>query len=461
MLLERIQATLSGAGLPGAVRCASVAVSGGADSTAAALALHRLWAPLGIRLALVHVDHTLPEAESPGDAAFVQDLAERLGAVFENRVVDVRAEMARTGESLEMAARRLRHSALADAARAVGADVLALGHNADDQLETLLLRLARGTGPRGLGGMDVLTRPAAGAIPVVRPLLDCPRAAIRDWLRAEGFDWLEDPTNATDEVLRNRVRHHVLPALFDALGEGARDGALRSMAILREEERDWLGHAERAALRAVRGEGAEPLRCPALAALPRPLARRVCLLALQQAGVPASHQTFDAVERLVALATANADGTRRLDLGAGFRAVRTYDSLRIERIAEAESGHCRTRLDAVPSEGFRRPGRADPLARPAVASVSRRAVPDPGRLSVRRVRPGDRIRPVGSPGSRKIADILVDRKIPSDARERVEVVCLGERVAWLPGHAVDAAFSVESADAPSWTLTLDWEEVRP
>ena len=494
MLLERIQATLSGAGLPGGIRHIAVAVSGGADSTATALALHHLWAPLGIRLTLVHIDHTLPEAEAPGDAAFVRRLADRLGAAFANRVVDVRAEMARSGESLEMAARRLRYAALAAAARDAGADALALGHNADDQLETLLLRLARGTGPRGLGGMAPLTCPD-GALPIVRPLLDCPRAAIRAWLRAQDVEWLEDPTNDGDEVLRNRVRHHVLPAFYKALGEHARNGTLRSMALLRDEERDWLAHTEREALCAVRthrGEGAMDstrgvrevggegtmdssrgvrgvggegaLSCEAIAALPRPLARRVCLLALQKAGVPAALQTFDAVERLCTLATAPVNGTRQLDLGAGFRAIRVYDSLRIEGSAEpvvAESAHCRSRLTAVAAEGFRRPLRADPRDRPAVASVSRAAIPDPGLLSVRRVRPGDRIRPVGAPGSRKIADILVDRKMPRAERKRVEVVCLGERVAWLPGHAVDAAFAVESATAPSWTLTLEREEDRP
>ena len=471
MLLERIHATLSGAGLPGGIRHVAVAVSGGADSTATALALHRLWSPLGIRLTLVHIDHTLPEAESPGDAAFVRGLADRLGAAFANRVVDVRAEMARTGESLEMAARRLRHAALADAAREIGADAIALGHNADDQVETLLLRLARGTGPRGLGGMAPLTRPE-GSPAILRPLLDCPREAMRGWLRDEGIPWLEDPTNADDDMLRNRVRHHVLPALYEALGERARDGVLRSMALLRDEERDWLAPAERNAIRATRAKmeqaeeehGDNALRCEAVAALPRPLARRVCLLALQGAGVPAALQTFDAVERLVTFATAAADGTRQLDLGAGFRAVRVYDLLRIERssaTAVAESARCRAALAAVAAEGFRRPLRASPLDRPAVASVSRTAVPDAGLLFVRGVRPGDRIRSVGAPGSRKIADILVDRKIPAADRARVEVVCLGERVVWLPGHAVDAAFAVESATAPSWTLTLNREEVRP
>ena len=521
MLLEQIQATLSGAGLPGGARCVAVAVSGGADSTAAAIALHRLWSPLGIRLALIHVDHTLPEAESPHDTEFVRALAERLGAAFANRVVDVRPEMAASGESLEMAARRLRHAALHDAAAESGADLLALGHNADDQIETLLLRLARGTGPRGLGGMAPAEPPPHGGPRIIRPLLDCPRADIRDWLRAEGIAWLDDPTNDADDVQRNRIRHHVLPALFDALGHAARDGILRTMALLRDEQREWLSHAERAALNAARrkshaefAENAETfppppsergvaqsaggstpcrapasvpsvrdsvaasvgnpcypchpcetiapearapasaLHCPTLASLPRPLARRVCLLAMQEADVPAALQTFAAIERIRALADGPARGTIRLDLGAGFIAERVYDALRIVAPASSSLSHFPSHLQAQPASGFVRPSRGNPLARPATASVSRDAVPDPALLRVRPLRAGDRMTPLGAAGSRTIADILVDRKVPIADRPFIEVVCLGERIVWLPGHAVDTAFAVSSADAPSWTLTL-------
>ena len=514
MLLERIQATLSGAGLPGGARSVAVAVSGGADSIATAIALHHLWSPLGIRLSLIHVDHTLPEAESPRDAAFVRALAERLGAAFANRVVDVRPEMAATGESLEMTARRLRHAALRDVAVESRAELLALGHNADDQIETLLLRLARGSGPRGLGGMaPAEPLPENGGPRVIRPLLDCPRADIRDWLRAEGVAWLDDPTNDADDVQRNRIRHHVLPALFDALGHAARDGILRTMALLRDEQREWLSHAECAALnaarigadgisrgvRGVRGgcwdadgtqasvgnpcypchpceaialrvgaEASAPLRCPAIAALPRPLARRVCLLAMQAAGVPPALQTFAAVERVRALADGPTRGTLHLDLGDGFVAERVYDSLRIinpptSHLSPLTSSlsplpsslsSLTSHLKAEPSSGFLRPPRGNPLARPVSASVARNAVPDPGLLSVRTLRVGDRMTPLGAGGSRTIADILVDRKIPVADRAAVEIVCLGDRIVWLPGHAVDAAFAVPSADAPSWELTL-------
>lgn len=504
MFLKRIQSTLSAAGLPGAARCAAVAVSGGADSTAAALALHRLWAPLGIRLHIIHIDHSLPEAESPTDTDFVRRFAATLGATFANRVVNVRAEMAAKGESIEMAGRTLRHAALRDAAAEAGADLLVLGHNADDQVETLLLRLARGTGPRGLGGMAPAEPPPAGGGPrIIRPLLDCPREDIRDWLRAEGVAWLEDPTNDTDDVGRNRLRHHVLPALYGALGHAARDGILRTMALLRDEERGWLeqtvrealaqtseGHpshpcetscATRGGASASVGHPSHPwhpcetscatkggasasvaLRCPALSALPYPLARRVCLAALQEAGVPAAFQTLAAVERIRVLAEGPACGTRSLDLGAGFRAERVYDELRIARAhSSAQAVAAASRLLAAPATGFLRPARGNPLARPASASVSREAVSDPALLSVRLVRAGDRMTPRGAAGSRSIADILIDRKVPAADRASVEVVCLGERIVWLPGHAVDAAFAVPSAASPSWTLTLLSEGATP
>lgn len=454
MLLARIQRTLDEAGLPAGIRHVAIAVSGGADSCAAALALHRLWASRGIRLTLVHVDHGLRGAEDDADTTFVQQFAATLGTGFAVRVVDVRAEMAAGGTSLEMAARALRHEALRHATRQAGADALAFGHNADDQLETLLLRLGRGAGLRGLGGMAPAEPAPDGDGPcIVRPLLDCPREAIRDWLHAEGVTWRDDPTNDGDETPRNRLRHHVVPALLAALGPSARDSALRTMALARDEDRLWLRPLAAEALSRAKGPDGS-LRCATLAALPRPLARRAALAHLQAVGMPASAQTLAAVDRLLALAGGPDSGTRSRDLGAGFRAVRVYGSLRVETDRPMSPPHRGGNLRVEAGFGAVRPHRTDPLQRPAVASISRTAVPDPSRLSVRPIQTGDRLRPIGAGGFRAVADILVDRKVPREARPHVEVVCLDKRIAWLPGHAVDEAFAVESPRAPSWTLTL-------
>lgn len=454
-LPQTVSDALSRSGLPGPFRRVLVAVSGGADSTALALLLHRLWPPLGVSLAIAHIDHSLPEAEPPGTVAHVRRLADSLDLPFLLRVVDVRAAMAATGESLEMAARRLRRAALLDAARTFHADAIALGHNADDQAETLLLRLARGTGPRGLGGMAAVApadRPQPGEPALLRPLLACPRATLRAWLRGQSVPWLDDPTNALDDVPRNRLRHRVLPALYEALGESARDGLLRTARLLRDEEDLWLGPLVRDALAACRLPDNGALDLAALRKEPLPLQRRVLLLALQESALPPEFQTYATVERLLRLSAAPAAGSASLDLGGGIQARRSYDRLSLG--APVATPPQRSTLAVAPATGFQKTPRGDPFQRPLAAYLSRSAVPCPSALVVRPFRPGDRLRPIGADGSRKIADILVDRKIPAARRAAVEVVCAGDRVAWLPGHSVDAAFAVPSPDAPSWRVTL-------
>ena len=499
---ETVRKTLSGIGPSVRLRRVAIGVSGGADSTALALLVHRLLVPQGIELVLAHVDHTLPEAETPEDSDFTRALAKRLGAPFLERRVQVREAMARTGESLEMAARRLRHDALRNIAKEAGADAIALGHNADDQVETILLRLARGTGPRGLGGMAVWQPSPDGGPGLLRPLLDCPREDIREWLRSEGESWREDPTNAADDVLRNRLRHHVLPALYETLGDGARQGFLNTAALLRDEEFRWLGPLVDAELERCRFAGEAALDTDRLRSLSPPLLRRVLLREAQRVGLPLSFQTQTLLECLVDFASRPDSGSATLDLGAGFQAKRVYGSFRIAppevkgqtpksrgqtlpqeggkvwgqtqqsegqtltRAGRGQTPNCEgqtptsgalsagSRLCIEAATGYERTERAGFLDRPQTAYLSKTAIPDPAVLSVRRIQPGDRLQPVGAEGASKISDILVNRKLPREHRREVEVICAGERVVWLPGHSVDAAFAVESPTVPSWKCVL-------
>jgi tRNA(Ile)-lysidine synthase len=196
-----------------------VGVSGGPDSVALLHALTLLRGEYALRLTVCHVHHGLrPEADR--DAAFVETLAGRLGCPA--RVV--RVEVPRGGgRSPEEAARLVRHAALARVARLLGATRIALGHTADDQAETVLMRVLEGAGPRGLAGIPR----RRGR--VVRPLLEVDRAAVLDHLTAHGLDAIEDPTNRDRKFLRNRVRHELLPLLAAQAGPRVPE-ALRRMA---------------------------------------------------------------------------------------------------------------------------------------------------------------------------------------------------------------------------------------
>ncbi|MFM7138596.1 MAG: tRNA lysidine(34) synthetase TilS [Planctomycetota bacterium] len=185
-----------------------VAVSGGADSVALSLAVARLTPAAAVsRLVIAHADHGL-RAESAADAEFVRQLAERLGTRFVGRRLDVAAAVGREG--LEGRARRLRYEFLAEAAHEAGARHVLVAHTADDQAETILHRLLRGTGVAGLAGMRRSRRLADG-VALLRPLLHVPRASVRAFLAAAGQDWREDATNADLGRARNFLRHAILP----------------------------------------------------------------------------------------------------------------------------------------------------------------------------------------------------------------------------------------------------------
>ncbi|MEK7824085.1 MAG: tRNA lysidine(34) synthetase TilS, partial [Candidatus Eisenbacteria bacterium] len=192
-----------------------VAVSGGADSTALLLGLDSLAPEFGLSLHAAHLHHGLRGAEADADLAFVRDLCARLGVPLTTARWDCRARMRRRGLSGQAGLRTLRREFLARVASRVGAAAIATAHTADDQLETVLLRLLRGTGLAGLGGMS------ARRGRWIKPLLDTPRADIEADLRAIGQPWREDRTNRDPRYARSRVRHDVVPALLRALDPGA------------------------------------------------------------------------------------------------------------------------------------------------------------------------------------------------------------------------------------------------
>ena len=185
------------------------AVSGGADSMALLTALRALAPDLGISVAAAHFDHRLRGAESDRDRAFVADWCARHEIPLRLGHGDVRAAAAAQGRGLEETARDLRYAFLETAAADLGCDRIATAHNADDNAETVLLHLVRGTGLDGLGGIP----PRRGAL--IRPLLGCTRAEIEAYLAAEGVPHVEDSSNADPAYARNRIRRDVMPVLRD------------------------------------------------------------------------------------------------------------------------------------------------------------------------------------------------------------------------------------------------------
>ncbi|HKW94003.1 MAG TPA: tRNA lysidine(34) synthetase TilS, partial [Methylomirabilota bacterium] len=201
-----------------------VGVSGGPDSVALLDALCVLRPALDLALSVVHVHHGLrPEADAEADG--VRHLCEALGVPCHVERVSVKG--APPWDGLEAESRRARHAAFRRVARAVSADRIATGHTADDQAETVLMRLLQGAGPRGLGGIA----PTRGLL--ISPLIETRRAALLEHLTARGLRWVEDPSNREARFLRNRIRHDLLPFMAEVTATSVVDALCRSAAAAR------------------------------------------------------------------------------------------------------------------------------------------------------------------------------------------------------------------------------------
>lgn len=401
-----------------------VGVSGGADSVALLRILHEL----GIPLIAAHLNHQLRGADADGDEAFVRALAEELHLPLRVKAVDVKALAASAGLSIEMAARQARHHFFAEFENAV----IALAHHADDQVETFILKLVRGAGPDGLCGMPFVQQ--LGPLRLIRPMLNCSRAEIHDWLRARGFSWREDASNTDETFLRNRIRHRVLPLLAE-LNPNVSNTILRSMDILREES-EWMDLSM--------ADGRWPI-----ADLPLAAQRRGLRKWLFENGV--ENVSFEAVEGILGLMK-KGEGTTLYELNGSQRVVVEYGQPRVE--SDALPTPCpEWNLTTERGFGWKR-DRADALGTlPAEASFNAAKVGD-APIEVRTFRPGDRMTPLGVKGSRKLQDIFTDLKLPRAQRDRVPlVVCHGE-IIWLPGYRIAADWAVPSSTAEAVHVTL-------
>lgn len=432
----------------------AAAVSGGADSVALAHLLVELSTRADWRLAgLIHVHHGLRGADADADETFCRALAARLGLPIDVVHADVPARVRDTRQSLEAAARDVRYAAFREAMARLDATVVATGHTQDDQAETVLLRLLRGAGTRGLAGI----RARRGL--VVRPLLDCRRDELRAYLHSHGAGFREDASNDDRAIPRNRLRHELMPVVERLAPRGV--AALARLAALAADDEAYFARtlAERAAGLVAFTPGGDAgraagvtLDAAGVAALPRPLARRL----LRDLGEQVSGRPWSAahVDALVALACAAAP-SGHLDL-PGATAARQGTSLALDRSNEEDA-------DGIGADVARAPVDPIPLAVPGsvtvpgggatlvATSAATVAAPFPSEpdvavvqadalvlpLAVRTRRPGDRLRPLGAPGSRKLQDVFVDRKVPRAERDAVPIVVdANDRIVWVAGHVL-------------------------
>jgi tRNA(Ile)-lysidine synthase len=433
------------------------AVSGGSDSVGMLLLLHDLHQRGDLVLVSVaHLNHGIRQ-EAGADEAFCRVLAERLDLPFVSSTVDVPSLGRERHQSIEVAGRLERRRILEAVRHSHNADVIATGHTEDDQAETVILRLVRGTGRRGLSGIA----PSRGRL--VRPVLAVTRGELRDELRRRGQSWRDDDTNLDLTNPRNRVRHEVLPYLARHFNPAVRRSLARVAGLARSDETLLARQSAAAAVHVVRlADDSARLDRLALTTLPEAVARRVVLFALGAV----RPDTVGALEHVNLVLEVAAGRRRSADLPgvavehSGESVVLVRKDLRRAPAAPFQAdlpipGEVRLLEAGVVLEAEGPYAVGDPcLAAPLLVDST-----DPGPINrgtvhiaadqlgsalvVRSRRPGDRLRPLGLGGRKKVQDLLVDRKVSRSERDRVPIVTDADgRIVWVAGHAIGEEFRV-------------------
>jgi tRNA(Ile)-lysidine synthase len=404
-----------------------VAVSGGADSVALLWVLGELAADLRLALSVLHLDHGL-RPDSAADADFVEALARARGLPVAVERLAIPA-----GGSLEARAREARYAALRRHAARIGADRVALGHTADDQAETVLMRVLEGAGPRGLAGIP----PVRDRF--IRPLIETRRADILAALEGAGLAWREDPSNRDPKFLRNRIRHELLPLLSTTYNPRIVPALGRVAALTRDllDQVRALAAAELARAESISGDEVVLARRH-LRALPPGVAAEVLRLAAHRLGARAPLRAW-----------AHRGLRRVLDTGPPrpFRAAGITVEVSGERVRVSRGEHRRVAprplaLDGLtplpevglaiearcfaPPEGWTPPRGADRVAFDAELL--------PAGLAVRGRRRGDRFRPFGGTGARRLKSLLIDLRVPRWERDAVPLVVAGDDILWVAGR---------------------------
>lgn len=458
-----------------------VAVSGGADSLALLHILCELAPRHEVKLHVATFDHGVRGETSAADARYVADLCVAWGVPVTVGKSQIHPEVLKQAQR-EATLRGVRYRFLAETADLIGARLIATGHHADDQTETILMHLLRGSGGQGIEGMSVRALvPFAPHLSLIRPLLEITRAEIDAYCTAHGLEVRQDETNTDVQYRRNWLRHVLLPLLREN-GYSGIDSALRRLGTILQAEGDYFSEQvinlthEAGEIERERITGAVMRIRLSLAVyrdLPLALQRRWLVWAVQQLPIDQSRNAdFEALEagRLLAL-TGNHGQTKQLPGGRRLRLG--YDQMFIEKVSWLPG-----QTWELPSTMNLPVGRAGSTVVPTgwriqltpgkVENESFALLLPPGELRLRTRQPGDQFAPSKLKGKhRSIARWMVDQKIPEAKRATVPLLTLNEMIIavgwgspWVVAYGFDAMFAAETADSQRYSVILAMDETK-
>lgn len=439
-----------------------VGVSGGVDSLVLLHVLTQL-DDLGLELHVAHLDHAL-RPRSSGDVEFVRSVAERYGLPFHTAREDVHSLALQRSWGVEEAARYARYGFLRRVAESVGACRIAVGHNADDQVETVLLHLLRGTGLHGLTGMSPHRSDG-----VIRPLLGVTRPEILKYAKEAGISWLEDESNESIDFRRNRIRHRLLPLLEEEYNPNIRSGLLRLAEVSRAAEEFIADETKRRLVELYGEPNGAPVVVSAesLNRLPLALQREALRAACRRAQPDRPGPSFERVESLRA-ALAKRTGGWTLEMGNGL-------------LARCHAG----RLELSSSHAVRPSGARRPLPLPQTGTVDARqyelvircevrpwhgsllglkSMPHcaacfdldrvVGQAVLRDWSKGEEFVPLGRANPVRISDFLAKQGVPAPRRRRIPVLADSRKVLWIVGLRPSEEARLSDCTRRAWVVSI-------
>ncbi len=427
----------------GALVC--VAVSGGPDSTALLALLLKLRESLGITVKACHFDHAF-RSGSERDAETARRQAKSLGV----EIVFERNKNGKPQKSIQDTARRMRYGFFERLLDSGYADLIATGHTLDDCVETSVMWMLRGAGPTAFGGISAVRGK------YVRPLIDVSKGEILNWLGERKIEFCEDPTNATDDYLRNRVRHHVIPAM-----EREAPGAVRAISRLTHLVESQGEVVDAIALEKMTGLITKPARSggfvldfPLLANEPVALRFSIYRAALKMAGLDIIKLQMTHVESIDNLLVKVGLGKKSVDLPGGYMARLDHDGLFLGLASETEK---------FPTTKFSCPlevkvGDMALLVALCSGEAHEGAVFDIAKIAdnfIFRSRiPGDFLRLKNVKGRKTLKTFLIDRKVPSGTRSAMPVLANGSEILWVPGLFLSPSIAANGCTVN--TASLKW-----
>lgn len=422
-----------------------IAVSGGIDSVVLLHLFIQYQESIPLRLEVIHINHQLRSSQADADQQFVEQLANQYRLPFIARKMNVPKFIETNGMSLEEGARVLRYRFFAWALKRTGADWVALGHHADDQVETIIDHFLRGSGVKGLTGMAIRRDK------FIRPLLFAARQELETYAKAHSLHYQVDATNAMTQYRRNRIRHELIPYLQENFNPAISDGIRRTGQLLDEVE-CYLNEQAQTAFDACLVNAEKDkivLDIHAFLSYFIAIQKYVLFRALNWVGLPRSVLTYAKMERAMRLIDAQASGKRmmladnwQLFIDHEFVVIQKIQNdmlelpIEVGRIYDLDNGELEFQATLIARNQLPQQFAPDR----AIEYIDYDRIQ--GSLVIRNFRAGDRFQPLNFHGTKKLSDFFTDHKIPCHQRWKIPILACDSGIIWIIGHQIDDRFKI-------------------